>query len=101
MNIYSKTDFHGIKKFFKETKWNEFYREEVGVEEKWRMFRNIYNKGVETYVPKQRQEKVYIQEWLTEDAVRQRSEETKLGTNGKKINTLESGKYISGKEMSM
>ena len=46
--IYSKTDFHGIKKFFKETKLNEFYREEVGVEEKWRMFRNIYNKGVET-----------------------------------------------------
>ena len=72
------------------------------MEEKWRMFRNIYNKGVETYVPKQRQEKLYIyRSGITEDAVRQRSEETKLGTNGKKINTLETGKYISEKEMSM
>ena len=38
---------------------------------------------------------------ITEDVVRQRSKETKLGTNGKKVNTLESGKYISGKGMSM
>ena len=54
------------------------------MEEIWRMFRNIYNKGVETYVPKQRQEKYIYSSGITEDAVRQWSKETKLGTNVKK-----------------
>lgn len=62
--LYSKTDFTGIRKFFQEADWQRIYEGETTVEEKWKTLLDIYNKGVEKYVPRLKEKSKYIQDWF-------------------------------------
>ena len=62
--MYNKTDFFGLKKFFSMADWKELYSEESGVEDKWYNLVKNYKEGVEKFVPRKKQERVYIKEWF-------------------------------------
>lgn len=57
-------DFKRLSKFFQEVRWKTLYKE-TSLEEKWKVLMEIHNERVYKYVPRQKQEKMYITCWLT------------------------------------
>ena len=62
--IYSKTDFQGLSAFFRDANWSTFYEEGSVVEDKWKVFTELYCEGIEKYVPKVKPREKHIQEWF-------------------------------------
>ena len=70
---YNKTNFEGIREFFREVSWTCF--DNAGdIEEKWSEFMRIYNDAVQRFVPKGRKNCKKGKEWFNDrcKAARQR-----------------------------
>ncbi|XP_076031661.1 uncharacterized protein LOC143019653 isoform X1 [Oratosquilla oratoria] len=91
--MYNKTDFAKLKTFFQNANWEKFYMEETTVEEKWNILMDNYNEGVNRHVPRQKREST-LNVGSTKDAVRQKTEGTKLGKGGEKTKNKANGKFI-------
>ena len=61
---YARTNFVELKKHFEKAEWGELYSNEVGVEDKWKRFMELYKEGVEKYVPRINRKKVVSKEWF-------------------------------------
>ena len=60
----AKLTSEDLKEFFQETNWERYYREETTVEDKWKTLLEMYNKGVDKYVPKFKFKVKYIKDWF-------------------------------------
>ena len=62
---YYKANYGLMKTYFARANWEELY-EETSVEGKYRKFREIYDKAVETYVPKKKETHYKEKPWFNE-----------------------------------
>lgn len=61
---YGKTNFSELKKYFERADWRELYDMDGGVETKWKVLVDIYNEGVEKFVPKTYRRKIENKVWF-------------------------------------
>ena len=62
-NNYGKTNFVELRNYFEQVDWTGVDQAN-GVEEGWSEFKNIYEQGVEKWVPKMKKRNIKIQEWF-------------------------------------
>ena len=60
---YGKADFIKLRNYFEQVDWSAF-EDASGIEEKWREFVNIYEEGVNKYVPRVKKKQKRIQAWF-------------------------------------
>ena len=47
--VYNKTNFEGLRKYFRQTNWKEFFEEEVTVDGNWNTFMEKYMEWRDMY----------------------------------------------------
>ena len=80
---YSKTNFRQLIQYFDEVDWSTTFQLR-DIEEKWNSFLEIYNKGVERWVPKKSTRNLYKKEWYNKKCAAAKQEREKAWKRWKK-----------------
>ena len=60
---YGKADFTKLRNYFEQVDWSAF-EDASDIEDKWKEFVNIYEEGINKYVPRVKKEQKKIQAWF-------------------------------------
>ena len=73
---YSKANYGKLRQYFEKVDWRELYETE-DIEKKWTMFMNIYNEGIQRWVPRKTTKEIAKKDWFNKRCFTARAEREK------------------------
>ena len=87
---FAKTDFNKLRMYFKNCDWVPF-EQAVGVHNKWRIFREVYDKGINQFVPKIKGKTTWIKPWYNIRCAKAKRNRDEAWNRWKKKRTTDAG----------